>query len=76
MTVNRLRLIGTMMKSRTADEKRTMVRRFAEGALPMFTDSRLKPQVGAVFQLSQAAEAHPTMEAGGGFGKIVLKVAV
>ncbi|WP_371347234.1 NAD(P)H-quinone oxidoreductase [Ancylobacter sp. IITR112] len=71
---NHLRLIGTVMKSRTVEEKRAMVRRFAEGALPMFTEGRLKPLVGKVFTLAQAAEAHRAMEAGGGFGKIVLKV--
>lgn len=71
---NHLRLIGTVMKSRTADEKRAMVRRFAESALPMFADGRLKPLVGKVFPFAQAAEAHRAMEAGGGFGKIVLKV--
>lgn len=70
---NHLRLIGTVMKSRTADEKRAMVRRFAEDALPMFADGRLKPLAGQVFPLAQAAEAHRAMEAGGGFGKIVLK---
>lgn len=71
---NHLRLIGTVMKSRTAEEKRAMVRRFAEGALPMFADGWLKPLVGATFPLVQAAEAHRAMEAGGGFGKIVLTV--
>lgn len=71
---NHLRLIGTVMKSRTVEEKRAMVQRFAEGALPMFADGRLKPLVGKVFPLAQAAEAHRAMEAGGGFGKIVLKV--
>jgi len=71
---NHLRLIGTVMKSRTAEEKRAMVRRFAEGALPMFADGQLRPLVGATFPLAQAAEAHRAMEAGGGFGKIVLKV--
>ncbi|MFG1306051.1 NAD(P)H-quinone oxidoreductase [Xanthobacter autotrophicus] len=73
---NHLRLIGTVMKSRTADEKRAMVQRFAEGALPMFADGRLKPLVGKVFPLAQAGQAHRIMEAGGGFGKIVLNVAV
>lgn len=71
---NHLRLIGTVMKSRTAEEKRAMLRRFAEGALPMFADGWLKPLIGATFLLAQAAEAHRAMEAGGGFGKIVLKV--
>ena len=72
---NHLRLIGTVMKSRTAEEKRAMVRRFTEGALPMFADGRLKPLVGKVFQLAEAVQAHRYMEAGGGFGKIVLNVA-
>jgi NADPH2:quinone reductase len=67
-----LRLIGTVMKSRSVAEKRAMVRRFAEGALPLLTDGRLKPLVGKVFPLSRASEAHRYMEAGGGFGKIVL----
>lgn len=71
---NHLRLIGTVMKSRTVEEKRAMVQRFAEGALPMFADGRLKPLVGKVFPLAQAAEAHRAMEAGGGLGKIVLNV--
>nr|WP_183191528.1 NAD(P)H-quinone oxidoreductase [Ancylobacter tetraedralis] len=71
---NHLRLIGTVMKSRTVDEKRAMVQRFAEGALPMFADGRLEPLVGKVFPLAQAAEAHRAMEAGGGLGKIVLNV--
>lgn len=50
-----------------------MVRRFAEGVLPMVADGRLKPLVGKVLPLAQAAEAHRAMEAGGGCGKIVLK---
>ncbi|QTL05599.1 NAD(P)H-quinone oxidoreductase [Aquabacter sp. L1I39] len=71
---NHLRLIGTVMKSRSSEEKRAMVRRFAEGALPLFADGKLKPIVGKVFPLAEAADAHRFMEAGGGFGKIVLQV--
>ena len=71
---NHLRLIGTVMKSRSLEEKRAMVQRFAESALPMFADGRLEPLVGTVFTLAQAAEAHRAMEAGGGLGKIVLNV--
>jgi len=67
-----LRVIGTVMKSRTPEEKRAMVRRFAHGALPMFAQGRLHPVVGRTFPLAEAAEAHRYMEAGGGFGKVVL----
>ncbi|OEC96918.1 NAD(P)H-quinone oxidoreductase [Rhizobium sp. YK2] len=69
-----LRVIGTVMKSRAIEEKRAMVRRFADNALPMFGDGRLRPLVGEVFPLDRAADAHRRMEAGGGFGKVLLQM--
>lgn len=71
---NHLRLIGTVMKSRTVEEKRAMINRFAKDGLPMFGEGHLKPVVGQTFPLSEAAAAHRAMEAGTGFGKIVLVV--
>ncbi|WP_176084773.1 NAD(P)H-quinone oxidoreductase [Martelella sp. HB161492] len=71
---NHLRIIGTVMKSRSMEEKRAMVRRFAENGLPMFADGRLKPVIWQSFPLDQAARAHQAMEAGHGFGKIVLTI--
>lgn len=71
---NRLRLVGTVMKSRTSEDKRAMIRRFAHVALPMFASGRLRPLVGRVFPMQAAADAQRAMEAGGGFGKIVLEM--
>jgi len=71
---NHLRLVGTVMKSRGADEKRAMVRRFSEGFLPLFVSGGLKPLVDRVFPLERAADAHRSVERGGGFGKVVLAV--
>ncbi|QXC52907.1 NAD(P)H-quinone oxidoreductase (plasmid) [Agrobacterium salinitolerans] len=68
---NHLRLIGTVMKSRSRSEKRAMVQRFTEQVLPMMGQV-LKPVIGAVYPLAAASEAHRRMEAGGLFGKIVL----
>lgn len=68
---NHLRLIGTVMKSRSRAEKRAMVQRFTEQVLPMMGQV-LKPVIGAVYPLAAASEAHRRMEAGGLFGKIVL----
>lgn len=72
---NHLRIIGTVMKSRSVEEKRAMVRRFAAKGLPMFGDGRLKPVISRTYPLEAAADAHSAMEAGGGFGKIVLSIA-
>ncbi|WP_223565025.1 NAD(P)H-quinone oxidoreductase [Agrobacterium tumefaciens] len=68
---NHLRLIGTVMKSRSKAEKRAMVQRFTEQVLPMMGQV-LTPVIGAVYPLAAASEAHRRMEAGGLFGKIVL----
>ncbi|MFB4373716.1 NAD(P)H-quinone oxidoreductase [Agrobacterium sp. CR_3] len=68
---NHLRLIGTVMKSRSRAEKREMVRRFRDQVLPI-TGQVLKPIVAAIYPLTAASEAHRRMEAGGLFGKIVL----
>ncbi len=68
---NHLRLIGTVMKSRSRAEKRAMVQRFTEQVLPMMGQV-LKPVIGAVYPLAAASEAHRRMDAGGLFGKIVL----
>jgi NADPH2:quinone reductase len=68
---NHLRLIGTVMKSRSRAEKRAMVQRFTEQVLPMMGQV-LKPVIGAVYPLAATSEAHRRMDAGGLFGKIVL----
>ncbi|TWB73219.1 NADPH2:quinone reductase [Nitrospirillum amazonense] len=67
-----LRLIGTVMKSRTPEEKRAMVARFAAGALPRLASGEVHPVIDRVLPLEQAAAAHQKMERGGGFGKIIL----
>ncbi|GBR71802.1 NAD(P)H-quinone oxidoreductase [Gluconobacter kanchanaburiensis] len=69
---NHLRLLGTVMKSRTVAEKRDMIERFKEIALPLFANGTLRPVVYATVPLQYAGEAHRMMEAGGGVGKIVL----
>lgn len=71
---NHLRLQGTVMKSRDPAEKRAMIERFAALALPLLAAGQLKPLIHATLPLEEAVDAHRLMEAGGGFGKIVLTV--
>jgi len=67
-----LRIIGTVMKSRSPKVKQAMVSRFRNQWLDRFADGSLRPIVGRVFPLAEAAAAHRLMESGGIFGKIVL----
>ncbi|TWB21418.1 NADPH2:quinone reductase [Nitrospirillum amazonense] len=71
---NHLRLFGTVMKSRTPEEKSAMVGRFAAGALPRLARREIRPVIDRILPLERAAEAHQKMESGGGFGKIILAV--
>ncbi|EPR44228.1 NAD(P)H quinone oxidoreductase, PIG3 family [Desulfovibrio sp. X2] len=68
----RLRIIGTVMKSRPQEAKRAMVRRFARRWLPRFADNTLRPVVDRTFPFEQAAAAQDYMESGANVGKIVL----
>jgi NADPH:quinone reductase-like Zn-dependent oxidoreductase len=67
----RLRIAGTMLRNRNADEKATATRAFAE-MLPFFADRRIVVPVDRVLPLADAAAAHRAMEANENFGKIVL----
>ncbi|MGA2075931.1 MAG: NAD(P)H-quinone oxidoreductase [Terriglobia bacterium] len=69
-----LRIIGTVMKSRSLEEKVAMTSRFRERWLGAFESGALHPVVDRIFPLAQAADAHRAMEASGNFGKIVLSV--
>lgn len=68
-----LRIIGTVMKSRSAADKHQMVRRFREHWLSRFEGgARLEPVVDSTFPLARAADAHRRMEAAQNVGKIIL----
>ena len=69
---NYLRIIGTVMKSRSFEEKLAMTTRFRDRWLNLFGIGQLTPIVARTFPLAQAAEAHRLMEASGYVGKIVL----
>jgi NADPH:quinone reductase len=74
LLVRRQRLIGSVLRSRPAEQKSAIIRSFSEAVLPLFADRRIAPVIERVLPLSEAAEAHRAMERGGHFGKFVLKV--
>jgi len=71
MMRKRLRIAGTMLRNRNADEKAAATRAFAE-MLPYFADRSIVVPVDRVLPLADAAAAHRAMEANENFGKIVL----
>ena len=70
----RQRLIGVVMRSRSALEKIELTRAFVRETLPLLADGRVQPLVDSVFELRDVARAHERMEANENLGKIVLRV--
>ena len=69
----RLRVHGTVLRSRPLEEKAELTQQFARRLLPLFEGGRLRPVVDRVFPLEEVAEAHRYMESNANFGKIVLR---
>ncbi len=74
----RLEVIGTVMRTRSLDERRPLVREFTERMLPLF-DQRvdhagpLRPVVERTFAMAELADAHRLLEANETFGKVVVR---
>jgi len=73
----RLEVIGTVMRTRSLEERAPLVREFSERMLPLF-DQRiehatpLRPVLERVYPMAELAAAHRLMEGNETFGKIVV----
>jgi NADPH:quinone reductase-like Zn-dependent oxidoreductase len=68
----RARLLGSLLRPRSLEEKADAVRRVEQQVLPLLADGRLKIPVAATFPLEAAQEAYDRFAAGGKLGKLVL----
>lgn len=71
---NRLQLIGSVLRTRSIDEKIGVTQRFMDRWLPELESGKIRPIIDTVFPLSEVRQAHEYMEANRNFGKIILKV--
>jgi putative PIG3 family NAD(P)H quinone oxidoreductase len=70
----RLRLVGSVLRSRSRAEKAGLVASFADFALPRLSDGRLLAVVDEVAPFERIAEAYRRLEEGGVLGKLVLEM--
>ncbi|TNF35285.1 MAG: NAD(P)H-quinone oxidoreductase [Deltaproteobacteria bacterium] len=70
----RLHVVGTVLRSRPAEEKMAVARAFEDRIQPLFEGEAplLRPVVDQVFPMEAVAEAHIALEKNSAFGKIVL----
>ncbi len=70
----RVRLIGSVLRPRSREEKASLVREFAAFGLPRLADGRLVPVVDRVLPFAEIAAAYEALARGGAAGKIVLSL--
>ncbi|MDT5267939.1 MAG: NADPH:quinone reductase [Acidobacteriota bacterium] len=70
----RLRIIGTVLRARSHEEKAAAVRRFAAEVVPLFTRGLVRPVIDHTFNLQDVDAAYARLESNETFGKVVLKV--
>ena len=73
LMVKRQQIIGSVLRSRSVDEKAEITARFVDEVMPLFAAGEITPLIHDVMPLSAVAEAHSIMESSAHFGKIVLK---
>lgn len=74
LLMNRQRLCGMVMRSRSFAEKSELTRRFERELWPALDTGALSPRLDRVFPLADVADAHRRMEQNVNTGKIVLRV--
>ncbi|MDO6962818.1 NAD(P)H-quinone oxidoreductase [Rhizobium alvei] len=72
--VKRLRVMGSTMRPRTADEKREIRDELLAKVWPLIEAGTVAPVINQVFDFTEIVKAHQLMESSAHVGKIVLKV--
>ncbi|MBQ7396112.1 MAG: NAD(P)H-quinone oxidoreductase [Lentisphaeria bacterium] len=68
----RIKLIGSTLRSRTAEEKSRIMKALQTELWPLFTAGKLVSNIHAVFPIAQVEEAHAVLRRSENIGKVVL----
>jgi putative PIG3 family NAD(P)H quinone oxidoreductase len=70
----RTKIFGTVLRSRSNEEKAEANAAFIEEVLPLFENKKLKSNVDRVFKMEEIRAAHEYVESNESFGKVVLEI--
>jgi NADPH2:quinone reductase len=71
----RLRITGTVLRARSAEEKARATRLFAAHVVPLLARGAVRPVLDKIYRMDEVRAAHERMESNASFGKIVLMIA-
>jgi NADPH:quinone reductase len=69
----RLKIIGTMLRGRTTEEKEDATRKFVYDVLPLLRNGSVRPTVDRVFPVEEVRDAYSYLASNESFGKVVLE---
>jgi putative PIG3 family NAD(P)H quinone oxidoreductase len=72
----RLTIRGTVLRSRSLEEKIAAARAFASEVVPLLERGVLRPVIDARFALAEIVAAHRRLESNDTFGKVVIEMSV
>lgn len=75
MLRNRLRVIGSVLRSRSLEEKVTIKNAFEDRFWPLLVDGRIQPVIDTVLPITQVNEAQDILKNNQNIGKVIMTVA-
>lgn len=70
----RLKLRGTVLRARSAEEKARATSLFARHVVPLLAEGSVRAVVDSVYRMEEVRDAHLRLESNQSFGKIVLEI--
>src|SRR5690606_31073544 len=65
-------LIGTVLRTRSPEERAALVQDFAERAMPLIAAGTMAPIIDRVYNFAEVVEAHRYLESNESVGKVAL----
>lgn len=69
----RLSIIGTVLRSRSAEEKGEASAKFVSAVVPLFEKGQIQPVVDRIFPAAEVVEAYEYLAGNDSFGKVIVK---
>lgn len=69
----RLTIKGTVLRSRSAEEKASAMKGFESDIVPLFASGTIRPNLDRVFSFDEVERAYSYLESNESFGKVVLE---
>lgn len=69
----RLKIIGTVLRSRPTTEKAEATAAFAGDVVPLLKSGAVRPNIDRIFKIDEIGAAHSYLESNESFGKVVLE---